>query len=75
MKAIKATGSIDENGQLSLDRSLVGDRNCHVEVIILIPDDMDNPETEDSLADFRQSWHEAMTGQTIPISELWKGIE
>jgi hypothetical protein len=24
---------------------------------------------------FRQGWHEAMTGQTIPLSELWDGID
>jgi hypothetical protein len=27
------------------------------------------------LADFRQAWHEAMTGQTIPISQLWDDIK
>lgn len=24
---------------------------------------------------FRQGWREAMTGQTIPLSELWEGID
>lgn len=24
---------------------------------------------------FRQGWEEAMTGNTIPISELWDGID
>ncbi|MEG4274869.1 MULTISPECIES: hypothetical protein [unclassified Microcoleus] len=24
---------------------------------------------------FRQGWHEAMTGQTLPLSELWEGID
>jgi hypothetical protein len=24
---------------------------------------------------FRQGWHEAMTGQTVPFSELWDGID
>ncbi|WP_293175315.1 MULTISPECIES: hypothetical protein [unclassified Microcoleus] len=24
---------------------------------------------------FRQGWYEAMTGQTIPLSELWDGID
>ncbi|MGB0560478.1 MAG: hypothetical protein ACPGVO_01570 [Spirulinaceae cyanobacterium] len=27
------------------------------------------------LADFRQGWHEAMTSQTIPIAQLWDGID
>ncbi len=26
------------------------------------------------LDDFRQSWHEAMNGQTIPLSELWNSL-
>lgn len=30
---------------------------------------------EKILEDFRQSWREAMTGQTIPVSHLWEGIE
>lgn len=25
--------------------------------------------------DFRISWHEAMTGQTIPVSQLWEDLE
>lgn len=30
------------------------------------------PSAEDC---FRQGWHEAMTGKTIPLSELWEGID
>lgn len=26
-------------------------------------------------ADFRQAWHEAMAGQTIPVPQLWEGLE
>lgn len=26
-------------------------------------------------ASFRQGWHEVMTGQSQPISELWEGID
>ncbi|MFB2920152.1 MULTISPECIES: hypothetical protein [Aerosakkonema] len=26
------------------------------------------------IKDFRQAWHEAMTGQTIPIAQVWEGI-
>ena len=24
---------------------------------------------------FRQGWYEAMTGETVPLSELWQGID
>ncbi|MCY7391281.1 MAG: hypothetical protein LH647_07215 [Leptolyngbyaceae cyanobacterium CAN_BIN12] len=27
------------------------------------------------LEDFRQAWYEAMTGQGIPIAQLWKELE
>jgi hypothetical protein len=27
---------------------------------------------EEIIEDFRQAWHEAMTGQTIPVSQLWE---
>ena len=27
---------------------------------------------EEIIEDFRQGWHEAMTGQTIPVSQLWE---
>jgi hypothetical protein len=33
------------------------------------PDDKSQIEV---LADFRQAWHEAMTGQTIPVAQLWE---
>lgn len=26
-------------------------------------------------ASFRQGWAEAMRGETLPVSELWRGIE
>lgn len=76
MKAMKVMATIDEQGQLTLDHPLIIDKNSRVEVIILIPEE----ETQDTsqaeiLADFRQAWHEAMTGQTIPVSQLWEGLE
>jgi hypothetical protein len=30
---------------------------------------------ESVLADLRQAWHEAMTGNTIPISQVWEGLK
>ena len=82
MKAIKLMATVDEQGSLSLDRPLSILQNSRVEVIVLIPEtvDLDEDDTpiesrEEILADFRQAWHEAMTGQTIPLSQLWEGIE
>jgi hypothetical protein len=78
MKAIKATGSINEQGQIQLDRPLIEDCNRRVEVIILFSENL-SPEVEDEskeelLSDLRQAWHEAMTGQTILASQIWEGI-
>ena len=77
MKALKVMATIDEQGQLTLDRPLTIDKNSRVEVIVLIPEaaDLDDTSQTEALADFRQAWHEAMSGQTIPVAQLWEGIE
>lgn len=77
MRAVKATGRVDEWGQIHLDQPLV-DVNGRVEVIILIGEtelESDRVSKDEILANFRQAWHEAMTGQTVPVSQLWDGIE
>jgi outer membrane protein W len=63
MKALKVMATIDEQGQLTLDHPLAIDKNSRVEVIVLIPEEeaQDTSQAE-VLADFRQAWHEAMTG-------------
>lgn len=75
MKAIKVMATIDEQGQLTLDHPLVTDKNSRVEVIVLIPEeteiDEDEQPKEAILEDLRQAWYEAMTEQTIPVSQLW----
>jgi hypothetical protein len=79
MKAIKVMATIDEYGQLTLDHPLITDNNSRVEVIVLIPEaaeiDEDEPSKKVIVEDFRQAWHEAMTGQTIPVAQLWEGLE
>ncbi len=32
-------------------------------------------DTDFSAASFRQSWQQAITGQTLPLSQLWEGID
>jgi hypothetical protein len=61
-----------------LDSPLMTDKNSRVEVIVLIPEEAEIDEDNSEkviLADFRQAWHEAMTGQTIPINQVWEGLE
>ncbi len=79
MKALKVMATIDEQGQLTLDYPLITDKNSRVEVIVLIPELSEIDEEEESkaalLQNFQQAWHEAMSGQTIPIAQIWEGIE
>ena len=76
MKAFKVMATINEQGQLTLDHPLITDKNSRVEVIVLIPEEILNDQSQaEVLADFRQAWHEAMTGQTIPVAQLWEGLE
>lgn len=80
MKAIKVMGTINEGGKLALDAPLLIDKNLRVEVIVLIPETADNNSDEgeskaEILKDFRQAWHEAMTGKTIPVAEIWEEID
>ncbi|MCF3604432.1 hypothetical protein L2E69_02215 [Planktothrix agardhii 1806] len=77
MKALKVMAIINDQGQLTLDHPLLTDKNSRVEVIVLIPEqtDLDDKSQAEVLADFRQAWQEAMTGQTIPVAQLWEGIE
>ncbi|MBD2067032.1 hypothetical protein H6F93_05720 [Leptolyngbya sp. FACHB-671] len=77
MKALKVMATINEQGQLNLDHPLNVDKNSRVEVIVLIPEEnsLDNQSQAKVLANFRQSWHEAMSGQTIPVAQLWEELE
>ncbi|MCT7955552.1 type II toxin-antitoxin system RelN family antitoxin [Laspinema palackyanum] len=74
MKALKVMATIDEQGQLTLDYPLITDKNSRFEVIVLIAEPSEVDEEEESkaalLQDFQQAWHEAMTGQTIPIAQV-----
>ncbi|WP_199250696.1 hypothetical protein [[Phormidium] sp. ETS-05] len=55
-------------------------KNSRVEVIVRLQEEAaeleeyDNP-NETIIADFRQAWQEAIAGQTIPVSQLWEGME
>ncbi|MEH2155599.1 type II toxin-antitoxin system RelN family antitoxin [Nostoc sp.] len=77
MKALKVMATINEQGQLTLDHPLITDKNSRVEIIILIPEEevLDDQSQAEVLADFQQAWHEAMTGQAIPVAQLWEGLD
>lgn len=83
MKAIEVTGKIDQEGNLILDEPIQGTIYPHqVRVIVLVPEegeaeyiDPDDTPIEEVKASLRRALHQAKTGQTIPISELWDGID
>ena len=73
MQALKVMAIVNEKGELTLDYPLQLKTNSRVELIVLISEieEIEEPTKQEIIDDFRQSWHEAMTGQTIPISEVW----
>lgn len=82
MKAIEVMGTVDEQGQLSLDVPLIVDQHTRVRVIVLLPEKLDkenNQEDEEisesAVESFRQGWYDAMMGNTLPVSQLWEGID
>ena len=79
MKAIETTATINEKGQLTLDQTLENTKPQRVRVIVLISEDdeIDPDETPTSIVieGIRQGLQEALSGQTIPLSEMWEGID
>jgi len=82
MKALEVTGTIDEKGQLILDRPLKLDTPGPVRIIVLFQaptdegeDDPDDTTVEEVKASLRRALQQAKAGQTRPISELWERID
>jgi hypothetical protein len=81
MKAIEVTGKIDQQGNLILDEPIQGTTYPHqVRVIVLVPEqaeevDPDDTPIEEIKASLKRALHQAKTGQTRPISELWDRID
>ncbi len=79
MKAIETTATINHIGQLTLDKSLDITKPQQVRVIILMTEDdeLDPDETPNEVVieGIRQGLYEAFTGKTIPLSEMWEGID
>jgi len=82
MKAFEVTGTIDEKGQLLLDRPLTLDTPGPVRIIVLLPEPKDEAEADpddtpvaEVKASLRRALQQAKAGQTRPISELWERID
>lgn len=78
MKAIETTATINEKGELTLDKSLEVTKPQRVRIIVLLSEedeiDPDDTPIEIVIEGIQQGLHQALTGQTIPLSEMWEGI-
>ncbi|MEG3847618.1 hypothetical protein QT971_09450 [Microcoleus sp. herbarium19] len=82
MKAFEVTGTIDEKGQLLLDRPLTLDTPGPVRIIVLFEeaadraeDDPDDTPVEEVKASLKRALQQAKTGHRIPLSQMWEGID
>ncbi|MFS0515681.1 hypothetical protein ACEYW6_13335 [Nostoc sp. UIC 10607] len=52
-------------------------KHSRVRAIVLITEENeeDNELFESACESFRQGWYDAMTGNSVPVSKLWKGID
>lgn len=78
MKALEVAGTVNEQGQLSIDEPLAVDRTSRVRVIVLFTEDsneQNEKELEPAIVGFRQGWQDAMTGNTIPVTQLWDQLD
>lgn len=67
MRAIEATGMINESGQISLDKPL--------EITLETAEDPDDESIESVKASLRRSLAEAKEGKRLPIAQLWSEID
>ena len=80
MKAQEVMGTVDKNGQLSLDEPLAVEKQSRVRVIVLFVEeeidiDVDDESKEAVLESLHKSLGEAKAGKTRPISQLWDGTD
>ena len=82
MKAFEVTGTIDEKGQLLLDRPLTAENAGPVRIIVLFEEPIDESEEDpddtpvaEIKASLKRALQEAKAGQRIPLSQMWEGID
>jgi hypothetical protein len=82
MRAVEVTGVVDEQGNLSLNEPVPLIAQGVVRVIILYPEqieeseqDPDGTSVEDIKASLRRALQQATSGQRIPLSQMWEGID
>lgn len=71
MEALEVAAIVDAQGNLQLEQPLNLAAQSRVRIIVLLEDDPDDEPKSVVLESLRQAWHEAKTGQTLPLSALW----
>ena len=79
MQAFEVMGTIDEKGQLILDRDLDISAPSRVKVIVLLTNedeyDPDDTPVEEIKGSLKRALQQVKSGQMRPISELWNRID
>jgi len=82
MRAVEVIGVVDEQGNLSLREPVPVMAQGTVRVIILYPEqteeseqDADDTSVEDIKASLHRALQQATSGQRIPLSQMWEGID
>ena len=80
MKAYELTATVTDNGQIQLPDFRLAPTSSQpstVKVIILVDEieenqnELDTSDENFSEESFKQSWQQAMTGDTVSLSQLW----
>ena len=79
MKAFEVMGTLNNSKELLLDEQIAIDTPSRVKVIVLVSDneEIDSNDTliEEIKASLKQALQEAKVGKTIPLEQMWDGID
>ena len=78
MQAFELSAKVRPDGTIELPRLPIVSLNSAVKVILLveepfkIKEDLALPSATES---FREGWSDMLAGRTIPVSQLWDGLD
>jgi hypothetical protein len=84
MKAYEFPFKLNSQGNLEIPEAVLKHLSTEQEIKIIVlvsepSESSEQPEAEDSLGfsstSFQKSWEQANSGQTLPLSQLWEGID
>jgi hypothetical protein len=83
MKAYEFPSKLNAQGNLEIPESVLQHLSTKqdIKIIVLVsePESLEPVEAEDGLGfsstSFQESWSQANNGKTLPLSQLWEGID